>query len=118
MLTDENGKELDALTVYSLSIEYLKGDFYDHLNNCSIGNLRTSDIHWVLTVPDIISEPAKQLMKIKAQEVLHKREMYIHVNAFCLQIGFKIYTFKLSSKTTICVAGRNRHEPSELCIGI
>ncbi|XP_052213095.1 heat shock 70 kDa protein 12A-like [Dreissena polymorpha] len=68
MLTDETGKELHALTVYSLSIKYMKDNFYDSLNSITSENLRTSDICWVLTVPDIWNEPAKQFMIMSARE--------------------------------------------------
>ncbi|XP_053399657.1 heat shock 70 kDa protein 12A-like [Mercenaria mercenaria] len=69
MLEDASGKKLLAKTVFSLCIKYLKDDLIK-LSESRIagGGLRDEDIHWVLTVPAIWNDAAKQFMREAAQE--------------------------------------------------
>ncbi|XP_053399659.1 heat shock 70 kDa protein 12A-like [Mercenaria mercenaria] len=70
MLEDASGKKkLLAKTVFSLSIKYLKDDLIK-LSESRIagGGLRDEDIHWVLTVPAIWNDAAKQFMREAAQQ--------------------------------------------------
>ncbi|KAK3611839.1 hypothetical protein CHS0354_040513 [Potamilus streckersoni] len=62
-LESENGKVLPALRVFALTIEYLKNDLLENLNKQTIDDLDRSLIRWVLTVPAIWDEPAKQFMR-------------------------------------------------------
>ncbi|KAK3611837.1 hypothetical protein CHS0354_040510 [Potamilus streckersoni] len=62
-LESENGKVLPALTVFALTIEYLKNDLLENLNKQTMDDLDRSLIRWVLTVPAIWDEPAKQFMR-------------------------------------------------------
>ncbi|XP_060551254.1 heat shock 70 kDa protein 12B-like, partial [Ruditapes philippinarum] len=68
MLEDETGKRLPAKTVFSLAIEFLKEDL---LENCQkqIADVLTKDyIKWVLTVPAIWNDGAKQFMREAAEQ--------------------------------------------------
>ncbi|XP_060607561.1 heat shock 70 kDa protein 12A-like [Ruditapes philippinarum] len=70
MLEDASGrKKLLAKTVFSLSIKYLKDDLIK-LSESRIagGGLQDKDIHWVLTVPAIWNDAAKQFMREAAQQ--------------------------------------------------
>lgn len=61
-------KEVSALLIFTETIRYLK----DHLlNDLKKRNLDVPDnkIKWVLTVPAIWSDPAKQFMRMAAEEV-------------------------------------------------
>ncbi|KAK3611841.1 hypothetical protein CHS0354_040515 [Potamilus streckersoni] len=62
-LESENGKGLPALTVFALTIEYLKNDLLENLNKETMDDLDRSLIRWVLTVPAIWDESAKQFMR-------------------------------------------------------
>ena len=63
-IKDEMGKPLQALKVFSLSIEYLANDAIASIQTSLSGDkLKKSDINWVLTVPVIWSDAAKQLMR-------------------------------------------------------
>ena len=69
-LTAANGKEVDALVVFSLSIKFMKDEAV------KIFRARTGDesysadgIQWVLTVPAIWSPAAKQFMREAAYKV-------------------------------------------------
>lgn len=57
-----------GLTVLSMIIRYLKKDLFEKLEQRGMA-LRDQDILWVLTVPAIWSDAAKQFTKEAAEEV-------------------------------------------------
>ncbi|KAH3736870.1 heat shock 70 kDa protein 12A-like isoform X2 [Dreissena polymorpha] len=67
MLDDETGKSLSAMTVFSLSIKCMVDDLTAMVNQ-RISGLDQKDIHWVLTVPAIWNDAAKQFMRLAAEE--------------------------------------------------
>ncbi|XP_052761126.1 heat shock 70 kDa protein 12A-like [Mya arenaria] len=67
-IEDEDGKRLKASTVFSLSIRYLKDDLMKTSSDKLSGDITHKDIHWVITVPAIWSEPAKKFMREAARE--------------------------------------------------
>ncbi|XP_052254956.1 heat shock 70 kDa protein 12A-like [Dreissena polymorpha] len=124
MLKDETGKELKALTVFSLSIKCLRDDFYDHLSRSICGKFNTSDIHWVLTVPAIWDEPAKQFMRTSAQEAgleIEHLSLALEPEAasiYCRHAKMirtenlktqNISTFKSGTRYLVCDTGGTRH---------
>ncbi|KAL3871018.1 hypothetical protein ACJMK2_039182 [Sinanodonta woodiana] len=62
-LESENGKVLPALRVFALTIEYLKNDLLENAGQQKMDDLDKSLIRWVLTVPAIWDESAKQFMR-------------------------------------------------------
>ncbi|KAL3871019.1 hypothetical protein ACJMK2_039181 [Sinanodonta woodiana] len=62
-LESENGKCLPALRVFALTIEYLKNDLFQTLAKQTMADFEKSLIRWVLTVPAIWDESAKQFMR-------------------------------------------------------
>ncbi|CAC5392671.1 unnamed protein product [Mytilus coruscus] len=60
------GKEMLAIDVFSMSIKGLVEDFMNHLRKTGVDFLSISDIKWVLTVPAIWGERAKQFMRKSA----------------------------------------------------
>ena len=72
------GRRYKALDVFARSIEFLKKE----CNNClEANNFKVSDdeIQWVLSVPSIWDESAKQFMRTAAEKVLIS--IYSTVNA-------------------------------------
>ncbi|KAH3788754.1 hypothetical protein DPMN_166902 [Dreissena polymorpha] len=67
MLDDESGKSLPAITVFSLSIRFMIDDLTS-MSNQQVSGLNLEDIYWVLTVPAIWNDSAKQFMRLAAQE--------------------------------------------------
>lgn len=63
-----NGKQFAALTVISYGIKYLRDSLVHVLCN-RINSFREEDIFWVLTIPAIWSDAAKQFMKEAAIKV-------------------------------------------------
>lgn len=67
-IKDEMGKPMSALTVFALSIEFLTNDMMRSGENKVAGGITKNDIHWVLTVPAIWTDSAKQFMRRAAEE--------------------------------------------------
>ena len=72
-IKDINEKEMPAIDVFSACIKYLK----DHMIKNSEDkrnkrDLSPDDIHWVLTVPAIWDDSAKQFMREAAIHVSDK----------------------------------------------
>ena len=77
LLTSENGQKLPALYVFSESIKWIRNHVLDFLEmtNCSYLEYLTK---WVLTVPAIWTEGAKQLMRQAAQAVCVQFWNYVY----------------------------------------
>ncbi|KAH3837772.1 heat shock 70 kDa protein 12B-like [Dreissena polymorpha] len=61
-LKDETGKEMPALVVFSECIRYMKGHLMNNLERL-LPEVQPTDIKWVLTVPAIWDDAAKQFMR-------------------------------------------------------
>ena len=61
------GKKFPAIEVFSMSIAALVEDMIDEVAKTVAWGLSKSDVHWVLTVPAIWSDAAKQFMREAAQ---------------------------------------------------
>lgn len=75
-------KEMPAIEVFARSIEYLKDKFVKKFKerNLQVSILPLNkNVTWVLTVPAIWDEPAKQFMEEAA-----KRVMYLQNCNFCI----------------------------------
>ena len=69
-IEDATGKSLSAKTVFSLSIKYLKDDLMNMTKRQVLDEeLKQDDIKWVLTVPAIWNDAAKQFMREAAEDV-------------------------------------------------
>ncbi|XP_052779782.1 heat shock 70 kDa protein 12A-like isoform X3 [Mya arenaria] len=68
LLEDENGRKLMTRTVFALSIKYLKDDLLSVSKDRIADAVLQNEIHWVLTVPAIWDNAAKQFMREAAEE--------------------------------------------------
>ncbi|KAL3879862.1 hypothetical protein ACJMK2_032141 [Sinanodonta woodiana] len=74
-IEDETQKSVSAKTVFSLVIRYLKEDMLKNIKDrLSSGSIREDEITWVLTVPAIWTDAAKQFMREAAVEAGIKNE--------------------------------------------
>jgi hypothetical protein len=64
------GKSIQALTVFSLAIRFLKEDLMKKIQSGMKGELSDEDIYFVLTVPAIWDDPSKQFMREAAEQVI------------------------------------------------
>lgn len=79
LITDENGKTLSALKVFSYAFRYLKSNLMNDL--CLRGkDAEADDIRWVVTVAGFSSDLAKQFMRKAAVLVSYC------LLVFCLKI--------------------------------
>lgn len=67
-LKDVTGKEMPALKIFSLAIRYMKDHLMNMIRSRGI-EFYDEDVMWVLTIPAIWSEPAKQFMREAAVQV-------------------------------------------------
>lgn len=78
-LTAANGKKMSALKVFSEAIRYLKEQLdeelekrlvvKDHEGKSMQQDSWADDVRWVLTIPAIWSNEAKQFMRMAAEQV-------------------------------------------------
>ena len=69
-LTADNGKNVDAITVFSLSMKYLKDEAVETIRGATKDkHFSAEDFQWVLTVPAIWTAAAKQFMREAAYQV-------------------------------------------------
>ena len=73
VLFDENGRSMLALTVFSESIRYFKKHFLCNTRNAGL-NFREDEVHWVLTIPAIWKDDAKQFMRESTKQVFNNAD--------------------------------------------
>lgn len=66
-IEDDKGRKMSALTVFTMSIKFLKEHLLTTLSNRASG-VTEKDVHWVLTVPAIWNDNAKQFMREAAEK--------------------------------------------------
>ena len=77
VLKDKTGKQCSAVEVFTLSVKF----FVDHLIRIlerRHTRLRDEDILWVLTVPSVWTDIAKQLMRESAEKVRFSNTYLYH----------------------------------------
>lgn len=88
---DVKGKPQNALKIFAIFIKGMKNDFTTRLmEQIRFGEGIDEDIHWVLTVPAIWNEKARQFMREAARQVILISQRNI-INLALLQC---IYFFK------------------------
>ena len=69
-LTAANGKNVDAITVFSLSMKYFKDEAVETIRDATKDKYYSAeDFQWVLTVPAIWTAAAKQFIREAAYQV-------------------------------------------------
>lgn len=68
-IEDATGKQMEAMSVFSHSIRYLKDDVIFEVNKTQVHSLNNLDIHWVLSIPTIWNDAAKLFIKEAAEQV-------------------------------------------------
>lgn len=84
-IKDISGKELDALTVFSRSIQFFREDFLATKANTL--DIKENEMGWIITVPAIWSDSAKKFMRQAAEKVrILCCSVFFHVKslAFCM----------------------------------
>ena len=76
-LKDDQEQEMLALDVFAASIRYLKDELLRHMTD-AVKNFKPTDIHWVITVPAIWEDSAKQFMREAAIKVYSLIKWQLH----------------------------------------
>lgn len=84
---DHMGNPLDAMEVFSKSIEYLKEKFWESLRSKKI-EISEKDVHWVVTIPAIWDEFSKKFMRKSAEKVQN-----CNCTSICIYIGAPSVSF-------------------------
>jgi molecular chaperone DnaK (HSP70) len=69
-IEDEMGKSMNALNVFAMAIEFLVGDMMKSVKDRLTSAIEKDEVHWVLTVPAIWTDAAKQFMREAAVQVI------------------------------------------------
>ena len=64
-----NGKSLTALTVFSMTLRFFRNQALIELSDATGSLIRSDDVRWVVTVPAIWRQKAKQFMREAAYQV-------------------------------------------------
>lgn len=67
-ITATNGKSMPALTIFAHALRYFKEHALQELSDQSATRLLDDDVRWVVTVPAIWRQPAKQFMRAAAYQ--------------------------------------------------
>lgn len=68
LIEDENGKEMQALPIFSMAINYMRNKVHKVLSR-TVYQFSEDMVDWVLTVPAIWDDRAKQFMREAAIHV-------------------------------------------------
>jgi molecular chaperone DnaK (HSP70) len=68
-LEDITGKKFRAIGIFAMAIRCLKSRLLENMKRRGYGTVKESEIRWVITVPAIWSDAAKQYMRQAARIV-------------------------------------------------
>ena len=81
MITAANGASISALKVFSLTLRYFRDHAIQELRDATGTKIDGQDVRWVITVPAIWRQQAKQFMREAAYQVSPvQRLQYSHMS--------------------------------------
>lgn len=86
MLEDINGREMKASDIFACCIEYIKNKVFVRAEE-AVRGLTEEQIHWMITVPAIWNESARQFMREAATKVCLFSLFYKDVKNYTLFIS-------------------------------
>ena len=85
-----NGKGMLALKIFAHALEFFKEHCLQELSDQSSTRITNEDVRWVITVPAIWKQPAKQFMRQAAYEVRIRHILiFTKWNNFCVILKLK-----------------------------
>ena len=87
MVKAANGKELPAMLIFSLTLDYFRNHALRELTDATGSKICDQEVCWVITVPAIWRQKAKQFMREAAYKVglfhnCYLRLVYLHKKIF------------------------------------
>lgn len=71
LIAASNGRKVPALTIFTYALQYFKDHALRELSDQSGTRFVNEDVRWVITVPAIWKQSAKQFMREAAYQVWH-----------------------------------------------
>ena len=84
-----NGKKVLALTVFAHALRFFKDHCLQELSDQSSTRIVNDDIRWVITVPAIWRQPAKQFMRQSSYDVSNYSNYSKQLSASCTVYIFR-----------------------------
>ncbi|XP_045203416.2 heat shock 70 kDa protein 12A-like [Mercenaria mercenaria] len=101
-IEDVMNRSLPALDVFAMSIRFLKDDLLSAVQRSILGGVRKQDMNWVLTVPAIWTDGAKQFMREAAIKAgIERRRLTIALEPEAASM----YCCHLPVEATVCNTG-------------
>lgn len=90
-----NGKKIRAIEVFAHALRFFKDHCLLELSDQSSTRILNDDIRWVITVPAIWRQPAKQFMRQAAYKVsaLVMHSSQLSEGHFCILEATQIYMY-------------------------
>jgi len=116
-LSDENGKFLNALDVFLVALLKIKQNILKHINQSTAApkTIDADDIDWVITIPAIWTDEARQFMREAAAKAgLNRTKLVLELEAaalyaidkpLCLRQNFTAETFGPHTKYLVADIG-------------
>jgi len=100
-LKDENGKTLKALEIFITTFAQMKDQILQKLNQAKAGEITINDVLWMITIPAIWTDEARQFMREAAREAGFTRtRLVLEPEAAALYVIGKTLEFDSKSGTT------------------
>ena len=80
MITAANGASISALKVFSLTLRYFRDHAIQELRDATGTKIDGQDVRWVITVPAIWRQQAKQFMREAAYQVQSVTDIKMQCN--------------------------------------
>ena len=82
MIEAANGKSLPAVDVFAMALKFIKDKALEQINKEDISCLPNKRIQWIITIPTIWTDVAKDVMR-KAAKKVNKTSSYCIINIYC-----------------------------------
>ncbi|MBN3295792.1 HS12A protein, partial [Amia calva] len=92
-----NGKKVKALDIFAYALQFFKEQALKELSDQTGSEFDNSDVRWVITVPAIWKQPAKQFMRQAAYKV-GEGDKRINYKSGCME---RILTLQLSTSVLL-----------------
>jgi len=100
-LKDENNKKVKAMKFFVISFKALEKEILQKLNQSKAGEITTKDVLWIITIPAIWTDEARQFMSEAARKAgLTRTRLVLEPEAAALYVIGKRLEFHSQSGTT------------------
>jgi len=100
-LKDENNKKLKAMRIFVICLKALRDEILQKLNGSKVGEITTSDVLWMITIPAIWTDEARQFMSEAARKAgLTRTRLVLEPEAAALYVIEQNLEFDGQSGTT------------------